>query len=178
MIELGYARSSLAEIAQRAGIGKGVIAYHFANKDELTEQVVFELYRRAGQLIGTRVEEAPTAAAALRGYLEANLAFVQANPDLVRVLTDIVMNFRNEDGRLHYGPDDGDGLVRHLEGILRYGQETGEFRECPTRPMAIVIRAAVDAVAGRVSMDPHFDVGAYTRELITMFDLATAAGPR
>ncbi|MDR7302974.1 TetR/AcrR family transcriptional regulator [Haloactinomyces albus] len=178
MTEFGYVRSSLAEIAKRAGISKGVIAYHFANKDELTEQVVFELYRRAGQLIGTRVEKAPTAASALQGYLEVNLAFIQGNPDLVRVLTDIVMNFRDENGHLRYGPDDADGLLQHLEGILRRGQETGEFRDFSTRPMAIVIRAAIDAASGRISMDPHFDIGAYTSELITMFDLATAKGPR
>lgn len=176
MSELGYARSSLAEIAKRAGISKGVIAYHFTSKNELTEQVVLELFGRAGRLIGTRLEEASTATAALRGYLEANLAFIGANPDLVRVLTDIVMNFRDADGSPRYGPED-DGLIEHLEGTLRRGQEAGEFRDFATRTMAIAIRAAVDAAAGRIGRDPRFDIDTYTRELITLFDLATAKSP-
>ncbi|OLT49194.1 hypothetical protein BJF85_10025 [Saccharomonospora sp. CUA-673] len=175
MSELGYVRASLAEIAKRAGVSKGVISYHFAGKDELTEQVVVELYARAGRLIGERIEAAPDASSALRGYLEANLTFIRENPTHVRVLTDIVMNFRDKDGSLHFGGADADGLVRHLEGILRRGQETGVFREFATRPMALVIRAAVDAASGQIAMDPQFDIDSYTRELLTMFDLATTA---
>lgn len=176
MAELGYVRASLAEVAKRAGVSKGVISYHFAGKDELTEQVVIELYSRAGQLIGARIEQAPTAAAALRGYLEANLAFIQDNPDHVRVLADIVMNFRDDDGRPHYGVGDADGLLHHLEEILRYGQQTGEFRAFATRPMALVIRAAIDTASGQITMNPDFDIGSYTQELLTLFDLATAKG--
>ena len=96
----------------------------------------------------------------------------------MRVLTDIIMNFRTKDGGLRYGPEESDGVVEHLEGILRCGQETGEFRDFPARHMAIAIRAVVDAASGRVNIDPHFDVGTYSREVITMIDLATAFDPR
>lgn len=78
-----------------------------------------ELYARAGKLIGSRVEEAPTVGAALRGCLEANLALLKDHPTHVRVVADILMNFRGPDGRPHYDSDSADGLVRHLEGILR-----------------------------------------------------------
>lgn len=172
--ELGYARASLTEIARRAGISKGVISYHFAGKDELIEQVVLDLYTRAGDMISSRVGQASTATAALRGYLEANLAFIKEHPTHVRVLTEIFMNHRTPEGRARFDPEDSENLVRHLRGILSWGQETGEFRDFATRPMAIVIRSAVDAASGQVAMDPDFDVDAYARELITLFDLATA----
>ena len=171
--ELGYPRSSLTEIARRAGVSKGVISYHFAGKDELIEQVVLELYTRAGELIGSRVEQAPTAAAALQGYLEANLAFIKAHPGYVQVLTDIFMNHRRPDGLPHFDADGAESLVRHLERILRSGQDAGEFREFATQPMAIVIRAAIDAASGQVAMNPDFDVNAYAHELLTLFALAT-----
>lgn len=173
MAELGYTRASLAEIAKRAGVSKGVISYHFAGKDELTTQVVSELYSNAGRLIETELERAPTATRALRGYLEANLSFIQNNPSHVRVLTDIIMNFRDDDGRSHYGADDTDGLLGPLQEILHRGQRAGEFRDFATRPMAIVIRSAIDAASGQVAMDPHFDISTYTREMLTLFDLAT-----
>ena len=172
--DLGYARASLAEIAKRAGVSKGVISYHFAGKDELIEQVVLELYTRAGERIGARVEQAPNSASALRGYLESNLAFIRGNPTYVRVLIDISMNFRMPDGRPRYDAEGAEGLLRHLEGILRSGQEAGEFRSFATRPMAIVIRAAIDAASGQVALDPDFDTGSYTQELLTLFELATA----
>jgi TetR/AcrR family fatty acid metabolism transcriptional regulator len=38
--ESGYGRASLAEIARRAGVSKGVVSYYFASKDELLAQVV------------------------------------------------------------------------------------------------------------------------------------------
>ncbi|HEX5408105.1 MAG TPA: helix-turn-helix domain-containing protein, partial [Pseudonocardiaceae bacterium] len=38
--EQGFAQASLARIAQRAGVAKSVVLYHFANKDELVEQVL------------------------------------------------------------------------------------------------------------------------------------------
>ncbi len=37
---LGYAQASLAHIAKRAGISKGVIVYYFSSKEELFEQVI------------------------------------------------------------------------------------------------------------------------------------------
>ena len=37
--DVGYRKASLAEIARRAGITKGAIFYHFANREELIEAV-------------------------------------------------------------------------------------------------------------------------------------------
>lgn len=177
--ELGYARASLVQIAKRAGLSSpGMISYHFAGKDELTEQVVVELYARAGGLIAPRVEQAPTAAAAVRSYLETNLAFIKDNPTHVRVVSDILMNFRFPDDRPREDGDSADGLVRHLEQTLRSGQDTGEFRRFATRPMAIFIRAAVDAAGQRIAFDPDFDIDTYTDELVDMVDRATRKEPR
>src|SRR3970282_964613 len=69
---LGYARASLAEGAQRAGISKSVISYHFAGKDELIREVVTEVYSLAISLIVPRIQAAPDARGALRGELEGH----------------------------------------------------------------------------------------------------------
>lgn len=175
--DLGYARASLAEIAKRAGVSKGVVSYHFAGKDELVEQVVSTLYSRAGELIGSQVDRATTSAAALRGYVEANLAYVRADPRAVRVLIEIFANHRDDEGRPHYDAAGNDGLLAHLEGLLHVGQQAGEFRSFATRPMAMVVRAAIDAAAGQLAADPDFDIDGYTAELLTVLDLATARTP-
>lgn len=64
--EVGFARASLTEIGQRAGISKGGVAYHFAGKAELLEQVVIDVYTRAGEAITSRVATETTAADCLR----------------------------------------------------------------------------------------------------------------
>ncbi len=38
--ELGYGQASMARIAERVGITKGVIAYHFDGKEELIREIV------------------------------------------------------------------------------------------------------------------------------------------
>jgi len=45
--------------------------------------------------------------------------------------------------------------------------------------MAIAIRAAIEAASPLLALDPEFDIDNYSREIITVFDLATRveAGP-
>ena len=60
--EVGYAKASLAAIAVRAGISKGVISYHFSGKDELMVTIVETIYGDAAAHIVERMEglESPT----------------------------------------------------------------------------------------------------------------------
>ncbi|MCC5709552.1 TetR family transcriptional regulator, partial [Klebsiella pneumoniae] len=57
----GYADASLARIAQRVGISKGVISYHFRGKDELIQQVVETVYIDIGNAVTPRIQAQPTA---------------------------------------------------------------------------------------------------------------------
>ncbi|MBV9711803.1 MAG: TetR family transcriptional regulator, partial [Ktedonobacteraceae bacterium] len=49
---LGYAQASLAQIAKRAGISKGVIVYYFKSREELIKQVVKAIFTDAASFIG------------------------------------------------------------------------------------------------------------------------------
>lgn len=72
MAEVGFQGASLAEIARRAGVSKGVVSYHFAGKEELLGQVLCDVYGRAGAAIAERIADETDPAAVVRGYLEAN----------------------------------------------------------------------------------------------------------
>jgi TetR/AcrR family transcriptional regulator, fatty acid metabolism regulator protein len=58
--ELGYGQASLARIAERAGISKGVIGYHFAGKDDLLAAVVAEVLARGEDFMRPRISEQST----------------------------------------------------------------------------------------------------------------------
>ena len=90
--ESGYGRASLAEIARRAGVSKGVVSYYFTSKDELLAQVVVDVYRRAGAAIAARTDAETDPSAVLTAYVEANLAFLGRHPADIRAVTEIVMN--------------------------------------------------------------------------------------
>lgn len=81
---MGYSGASLAEIARRAQVSKGVVLYYFDGKDDLLQHVVLDVYTRAGSAIETRLSVAPTASAKVAGYVEANLQFVRTHTAEVR----------------------------------------------------------------------------------------------
>ena len=173
---LGYSRSSLAQIARRARISKGVISYHFADKDDLIEQVLIEVLGAFESYMRPRIQaECSSASRMLHAFIESNVAFMTAHRTYVLVLVDVFTNARRQDGKPLVDPDVYESGLKGLEQILRRGQETGEFRLFSPRVMAVSIRQALDAIAPQMLADPNLDLDAYGRELTTMFDLATRA---
>ena len=175
--ESGYGRASLAEIARRAGVSKGVVSYYFTSKDELLAQVVVDVYRRAGAAIAARTDAETDPSAVLTAYVEANLAFLGRHPADLRAVTEIVMNLRAPDGAPRFAPSGADPVLAHLERLLRDGQETGVFRDFDAHALAILVRGAIDTASGRLVTDPDFDLGTYTRELVSVVGLATRKRP-
>src|ERR1700733_12717099 len=69
--EVGYAKASLAAIAVRAGISKGVISYHFSGKDELMVVIVETIYGQAAAHILARMQGMATAGDLVRAHVQA-----------------------------------------------------------------------------------------------------------
>ena len=172
--ELGYGRASLAEIAKRAGVSKGVISYHFAGKSELMQQVIDTVMEKAGGVMLPRIFAEHSAAGMLRAYIESNLEFIGSHRNHIMAVMNISGGARGDDGKpmidltLTFEP-----AVRELENLLRSGQEHGEFREFSTRVMAVTIRNAIDAVSLQLAAYPELDLKSYANELATLFNLAT-----
>lgn len=175
--ESGYGQASLAKIARRAGVSKGVISYYFAGKEELLGHVLVDVYARAGAGIGIRLAPEDGPVAQLRGYLEANLDFLRDHLADIRAVVEIATNARRPDGALRFSPGDADPVLEHLVQLLRDGQTSGDFRDFDARSVALMIRGAIDTASGRLVTDPSFDLSRYTRELIILVELATRKAP-
>lgn len=173
IVELGFAHASLAQIAKRAGISKSVISYHFAGKDDLLKQVVTDVFRAGAAFVVPRIEAQPTAHGALQAFLEADVKFIGSHASHIQAVNEIITNFRNADGESPWDTASMEWLLDGIESLLRWGQETGEFREFSIRFMALTILAAVSEVARQVGAYPDIDLDAYARELVTLFDCAT-----
>lgn len=164
LCELGFAGATIGEIARRAGVSKGVVTYHFHDKEALLVAVVSDLYSTVGGLIGDRIDSAESSAQALRGYLEANLEYIREQPRRVRAAMEVIANIRP-------GIDDPnpiDPVTDHLASLLRSGQDSGEFGDFDAQSMAIIIRASIDAAARSVVSIPDFDFTAYQHQLISL----------
>src|ERR1700678_2558919 len=77
--EVGYARASLGRIAERVGVSKGVISYHFAGKDELVREVIADIADRGGAFVYANAMTRPTAAERLRAWIESVLGYLAAH---------------------------------------------------------------------------------------------------
>ena len=169
--EVGYAEASLTRIAVRLGISKGVISYHFAGKDDLIAEIVSQVLQRARAYMQPRIEAQATGPEMLRTYIESNLEFIRDNPNELRAVVEIVRaTFAG--ARSPFGGN-RDGAAQILSGLLARFQAAGDLRaDFDPTTMAMAIRAVIDVAPSRLA-DPAFDIDGYSREAVTMFDLAT-----
>jgi TetR/AcrR family fatty acid metabolism transcriptional regulator len=161
----GLAQASLAQIAKRAGISKGVISYYFTSKEALLKQVVIDIFTAAAQAVTPQIVAQPNMTLVLQVYIRSAVEYIGSHRMEMIALLDIVTHYRTAEGEPLFGAD--------LERLLRKGQEDGVFRQFDLRVMAITIRRAIDAVAPLYAANPNLDVPAYARELATLFDRAT-----
>lgn len=172
--DVGYRKASLAEIAQRAGITKAAIFYHFTNRDDLMRAVFYYVLNAGSEYILPRVQAAPTPRAQLRACVTAFVESLQVDPKAVGVLFTIIRELPADQG----SPQDAalpETAVAALEDILRRGQEADEFGEFPVRSMALMMRATLEAIPPYLADYPTLDAVAYGQDLITFFERACGA---
>lgn len=174
----GFAKASLAQIAERAGVSKGVISYHFAGKNELIERLVEQVYGEIGAFVAARLEEQTGATAWLRGYVESVAEYMRTHRTQLTALGEIFSHYRTADGAPRYGIASSEPLFSELEQAFLEGQQSGEFRAFDVRVMAVSLQAGIDSMFAYWSVHPEIDLAAYASELAGIFERATRADSR
>ena len=171
--EMGFANASIDQIAKRASVSKGVITYHFPNKEEIVNAVIENVFAAGRAFMEPRIMAETSWAGRLRAYIDSGLEFIDANRKAVVALVEISMSARRADGSLVIGPESLAQRAANLEQLLRDGQRSGEFRRFNTRVMALTIIQAIDGVPPLLGREPNLDVKLHAKELATVFALAT-----
>lgn len=174
--EVGYGQASLARIAQRAGISKGVIVYHFGSKDDVVKEVVAEVLAKARDYMVPRIGAASGGREKLRAYIESNIGFMAEHRSHMIAIVEIARGARDPAGKRTFDASSLEAGTAGLAELLAGFQASGEFRsDFDARVMAETIRESIDAVPRRMAANPDLDVDLYRRELANLFDLATRA---
>ncbi|MER6829221.1 TetR/AcrR family transcriptional regulator [Streptosporangium sp. NPDC000563] len=176
--ELGYANTSLARIAERAGISKGVISYHFAGKTEVMEQIVERVYHEIADFVLPRTDKEATVAGELRASFRAVAEYMRGHRAQLLALGEIFNNLRTPDGRPRYGIAFNEPIYEAREALFRRGQESGEFRSFDPRVMSVTVQAAIDDMFAYWVAHPDHDLEAHAEELADLFEHAARAEPR
>ncbi|QUQ71353.1 TetR family transcriptional regulator [Kutzneria sp. CA-103260] len=183
--EVGYPQASLSKIAERAGVAKSVVLYHFAGKDELVKSLVLEVFLAGALDMVPPIQAESTAQGKLAAYTRANGASIASRPNNALAMLSMWTSYRSPEGKrldqvmfdsITANPPAEDLAALDPAAILDLGQRTGEFRDFPIVPMATALRQSIDGAVLLLSRDKEFDVIGYCEEIVTIFDLATSKG--
>jgi TetR/AcrR family fatty acid metabolism transcriptional regulator len=172
----GYARATMAEIARQAGVAKSVISYHFADKNELMEELIRTAVATFTEFIEPRLAAQPSAAGKIGAYLAGSAEYMITHRSLHLAVLEIAFNALGPDGLPLVATMPLETHRPALDQMLRDGQQAGELRDFDVQVMAGLLRSAVThtmVLAQRAN--PGLDLQLYVRELTATFDLATRA---
>ncbi|TDV35312.1 TetR/AcrR family transcriptional regulator [Actinophytocola oryzae] len=173
--DVGLAAATLTRIARRAGISRGLVNYHFRDREELLEQVVAEVYRVGTAEVGPAVVAAASPRERVLAFVSASVAFYHAYPHHLAALGEIDRATRRATG----GRDAWAAHARELTDLrtlLAAGQDAGQFRDFDVDVMAAAVRAVLDSALPMLAA-PGADPDAIATELCQLVDHATEVKP-
>ena len=180
IVELGFQRTSVAEVARRADVSKGVVTYHFPAKDELISAVVGDVLTAMVTYLEPRLRGAEPQAFPeryLRAYVTAWAEFLRTHSRPVTALIRIYNSLRDESGEsdaaLRALLDARARDVSLLTQILALGQANGTLGAFSAPVMAATVKAVMDDLMLQVAADPELDLDGYAAALVTLFERAT-----
>lgn len=169
--ELGAERASIVRIAQRAGVSRGVVTYHFRDRDDLFDRVVEEVYRIGEAEVGPPVRAAETPRDALLAFVGGSVDFYARHPAHMTALVEIFAADRHSPTRSRDGRAEHHHETADLAAILAEGQRGGQFRSFDIPLMILTLRAVLDAAVRHVTSGG--DAGLLSAELRRTCDVAT-----
>lgn len=169
LAEQGFAASSLATIARRTRVSKGLISYHFAGKDDLVQAVLAELIARSSRFVAERVRPAPVGAGRLAAYVGASFEFMVRRPTEVAAMIELWGGMAPGDAKRRFSAAAYAPCRAAVERILCQGMEAGEIDCAAPSAAATSIQGAIDGVMFQWAYDPEaVDLEACRREVLRM----------
>jgi AcrR family transcriptional regulator len=143
--EKGVKASSVAEIAAKAGVAKGLVFYYFKNKPA----IIRELAGRLGQeyIIGlAALPDESSSLKRLHAVMTHHFDFIEKSPLSAQFLYQSVTE--SSDGRTleFYGQ-----LYDVIKDVLQQGMASGEFREVDCEEISYMILGSLHGV-GRLKL--------------------------
>lgn len=161
--ELGYHRTSLAGIAERAGVAKSAVVYYFGSKETLLLHVLEEAFTELGAAVEVAVAAESTPVERLRAYAQSYIAHVDAHRPEMAAAVAIVISHRNAEGTPLYLTEQEEDSVL-LRDILSSGMESGEFRRMPLADAVRIAESILDIAITAVQRDLAADIASLAPE--------------
>ncbi|ALG11746.1 TetR/AcrR family transcriptional regulator [Kibdelosporangium phytohabitans] len=172
--ELGYAKASFARIATRAGISAGLISYHFANREDLINQVMIAVHESMDADLTGRIEASASHLDSLRRLIEGYVHYCAAHPKELIAISRIAASAAEAQ---QWSERRRDSTLVEMADMFRGGQDAGEFRQFAPRVMALALMSSLEAVSVEMFTRPDTDVARLAIELADIFEQAVRSTP-
>ncbi len=175
-VSQGFERTTIDEIAERAGLSKGSVYFYFESKEGLLYALFDEIEDVViGRMLEGVAAAGPSAGAKIAAFINGQAELGVSHPDQVLLLILISLEFNGEGGRIETRARSiYDRLYTTLGEVAALGRARGEFRtDLPVKEQVAIIVAGHDGTF----LEWHrrrdqFDGGKLVRALRT----ATLAG--
>ena len=159
----GYAQTSLARIAEGAGVTKAAVLYHYPSKDALIgiayEHVLTALIDEVAAAVeGADPRDGPAA------YVRAMVGHLAAHPRHSRMIIEAMTNTDADyDSKSRWEP---------LAQIIDAAARARGVEPVDVRATALIAGGGIDALVAEHLHDPGYDVTVAAETLVRMLDTA------
>ncbi|HIW63691.1 MAG TPA: TetR/AcrR family transcriptional regulator [Candidatus Stackebrandtia excrementipullorum] len=147
--ERGYSQTSLARIAEGAGLTKAAVLYHFPTKQALVQAAHGHVLDALTGDVAAAVESAPPADGPAV-YVQAMVRHLHEHPRHTRMIIEAMPH-----ADAQHRPEDRWGP---LAQIIEAAAQARGTTNIDARTLALIIGGAVDALVNERLHDPHYDV--------------------
>ncbi len=142
----GYSSITMQDIADSAGVSKGVIHYYFRNKEDLFLSVFEKLIGDLDSHIARRVQQAETPPEKLRAIINAVFEKIRANKKFQVVLLDFWAN-STKNATMKAANANQYARYRHLtKKIIDEGIKKGHFKKCDSAHVASALIGLIEGL--------------------------------
>lgn len=155
----GFAGVSIQAIADRVGISKPSLLYHFPSKEDLRENVLVELFAHWATRLPNLLRAVTTGEGQFEALMDELTSFFREDPDRARLLIREILDRPNE-MRASIASS-LEPLVTLVADTMRAGQRSGLLRQevDPEAYVLIAISTTMASVVAASVVEPILDDG-------------------
>ena len=153
----GYANTTLTDIAESAGVAKGLLWHYFDDRDDLMQQTLRYLFQQVREAVITDLDPTARAPLVVRAVLTGTAMLTRTHSTELEAIDQVVHNLRTPDGHQQISMRDYDATYAEHEQLLTRGQSEGSIRPADVRVMAVSYQGVIDAMIGYLQAHPDVD---------------------
>lgn len=168
--QVGYQATNADAIAREAEVSKGLLWHYFEDLDDLMATAARRVLSSMRATVGADIDLDAPVPELLRAAIHRAAQLHRTHRPELRVLREIALNLRSDDGRLVLGEADYDELYTAQQAIFRRGQDDGDIRpDFDTRLLAVSYQGLVDTMLTHLDSHPDTDPENYAATVADLF---------